>query len=142
MLDDAAQDVFVVVHRRLPTFEWRSTVRTWLYGIVRNVASNRRRSLARKGETTSLQSEPPALDPDPHETAQEREAAFFMWHFIEGLDEKKRDLFVLCLLEELSVPEAAEVLTLPLNTAYTRLRRVRAEFRRALAERQGPNDEP
>jgi RNA polymerase sigma-70 factor (ECF subfamily) len=134
-LDDAAQDVFVVVHRRLTTFEGQSTIRTWLFGIVRNVASNHRRSKARKGEEP-IRSDPTATAEDPHASVQEREAAAFVRQFLETLDDKKRDVFVLCVLEELSVPEAAEALSIPLNTAYTRLRRVRAEFRQALLERR------
>src|SRR5882724_509457 len=43
-LDDAAQDVFVVVHRRLPEFEARSTVKTWLFGIVLRVVATHRRT--------------------------------------------------------------------------------------------------
>ena len=51
LLDDAAQDVFVVVHRRLPGYEGRSSLRTWLYGVVRNVAfkQRRRRQQQRRG---------------------------------------------------------------------------------------------
>src|SRR5689334_15233045 len=40
---DAAQDVFLVVHRRLGEFEGRSKVSTWLYGICYRVARDRRR---------------------------------------------------------------------------------------------------
>jgi RNA polymerase sigma-70 factor (ECF subfamily) len=134
-LDDATQDVFVVVHRRLPHFEGRSTMRTWLFGITRNVASNHRRSHARKGEKEAAEEDVAGDDPGPQDVAQDRQAAEFIRGFLRNLDEPKRELFVLCLLEELSVPEAAEALGLPLNTAYTRLRRVRAEFRRALDER-------
>ena len=47
-LDDAAQDVFVIVHRQLPGFRGESTLPTWLFGIIRNVASNQRRGAGRK----------------------------------------------------------------------------------------------
>src|SRR5215471_5211533 len=39
-MDDVVQEVFLVVHRKLPEFEVRSTVRTWLSGIVRRVVSD------------------------------------------------------------------------------------------------------
>ena len=55
---------------------------------------------------------------------------------IAKVEPKKRDVFVLAVLEEFSIPEVAEVLAIPVNTAYTRLRLVRAEFREAL-QRQG-----
>src|SRR5262245_39607962 len=37
-LDDAIQDVFVVVHRKLDTFEGRASIRTWIFGIALRVA--------------------------------------------------------------------------------------------------------
>ena len=43
-LEDAAQDVFTVVHRRLSDFEGRSSVRTWLFGIAQRIAADHRRS--------------------------------------------------------------------------------------------------
>src|SRR5688572_10166351 len=110
LLEDAAQDVFLVVHRRLSEFEGRSTLRTWLFGIVRNVASNRRRTLGRRGGEHPLVDEPVTLEPVPHEIAQERQSAAFVDRFLTGLPEKKRALFVLAVLEEMSVPEVAEAL--------------------------------
>ena len=56
--------------------------------------------------------------------------------FVAGLDDKKRDLFILAVLEEMTIPEVAAALAIPLNTAYTRLRSVRADFERALGSRK------
>ena len=55
---------------------------------------------------------------------------------MSGLDDKKRDLFILAVLEEMTIPEVAAALAIPLNTAYTRLRSVRADFERALGSRK------
>jgi RNA polymerase sigma-70 factor (ECF subfamily) len=55
--------------------------------------------------------------------------------FLETLEPTRRDVFVLVVLEELGVPEVAEVLGIGVNTAYTRLRLARSEFREALARR-------
>ena len=134
-LEDAAQDVFVVVHRRLPTFQHDSSLRTWLFGIVRRVAYRCRRSVKRKGPVAEIEHEPPTSEPGPLERAQDVEAAAFVDGFTSRLDDRKREVFVLGVLEGLSIPEVAEALGVPLNTAYTRLRRARAEFRRALTER-------
>ena len=133
-LDDAAQDAFVVVHRRLAGFRGESSLRTWLFGIVRHVAANHQRGLRRKG----ARQEPLAPDhvspgPGPLERAQDAEAAAFVGAFVAGLDRKKRELFVLAVLEEMSMPEVAAALSIPLNTAYTRLRSLRAAFQGALA---------
>jgi RNA polymerase sigma-70 factor, ECF subfamily len=132
--DDAAQEVFVVVHRRLPEFRGESSVRTWLYGIVRNVASNVRRSQRRKGGLAELQGDEQSEQPDPLRNLETREAADFVQRFLRDLEDHKRDLFVLAVIEQLSMPEVAPILGVPLNTAYTRLRALRSEFQSALAQ--------
>src|SRR5687767_4756436 len=47
-VDDAVQDVFLVVHRRLAEFEGRSAMETWLFGILMRVARDHRRSFKRR----------------------------------------------------------------------------------------------
>lgn len=136
-LDDAAQDVFLVVHRQLPGFRGQSSAQTWLFGIARHVAANHQRRARRKqAPLEPLVAEPPHPDPGPHERAADAEAAAFVEAFLAGLDRKKRDLFILAVLEEMTIPEAAAALSIPLNTAYTRLRAVRADFERALARHE------
>jgi RNA polymerase sigma-70 factor (ECF subfamily) len=134
-LDDAAQEVFLVVYRRLPSFRRESTVRTWLYGIVRNVAANQRRTATRR-EADPLDEALPSASPGPEAHAEDAEAAAFVARFVAALDDKRRDVFVLGVIEELAMPEVAVMIGVPLNTAYSRLRAVRAEFRRALEHRR------
>lgn len=136
LLDDAAQEVFLGVHRRLATFRGDSALRTWIYGVVRNVAHKQRRTLARRG-TTVLETEPVATSKGPAEQVQDAQAAAFVRRFLASLDEKKRDVFLLAVLEELSAPEVAQIVGAPLNTVYTRLRSARAAFRVALEARAG-----
>jgi RNA polymerase sigma-70 factor, ECF subfamily len=131
-LDDAAQEVFLAVHRGLPGFRGEAGLRTWLYGIVHNVAFKQRRTAARKGRAEPLLAEPIGAGPSPDEQAQDAQAAAFVAQFAKSLDDKKRDVFVLALLEGLTIPEVSEILGVPLNTAYTRLRSVRADLRMAL----------
>jgi DNA-directed RNA polymerase specialized sigma24 family protein len=59
-------------------------------------------------------------------------AARFVQAFIERLDDKQRELFTLVMLEAVPVPEVAKMLSIPLNTAYTRLRSARLLFQAAL----------
>jgi len=137
-LDDAIQDVFLVVHRQLAGFRGESTAQTWLYGIARHVASNHQRQARRKqAPLEPLVSEPAHPDPGPHERAADAEAAAFVEAYVAGLDERRRDIFILAVLEEMTIPEVAAALSIPVNTAYTRLRAVRADFERAL-ERHRP----
>jgi RNA polymerase sigma-70 factor (ECF subfamily) len=133
-LDDAAQDVFVVVQRRLGEFEHRSSLKTWLFGIAYRVAGNARRS-ARRHEALALPSEISSSHPGPHELTERAEAAAFVERFLDGVDEAQRAAFTACVLEEMSVPDAAEALGVNVNTLYSRLRAVRAKFLAAAAER-------
>ena len=136
-LDDAAQEVFLTVHRRLIEFRGDSSVRTWLYAIVRNVASNQRRGQRRRGPHEVLGAELHSTAPGPVEHAQDGEAAAFVQRFLESVSEIKREVFVLALIEQMSMPEVARALGIPLNTAYTRLRDARLDFQRALQRQRG-----
>ncbi len=138
-LDDVAQEIFVVVHRRLTEFAGRSTLRTWLSGIVLNVVRHHRRSVARKSPHELSREEPadPALlharGRDPHEAAELAEGTRLLQQILDELDDDKREVLVLAELEELPIREMAEALGLKLNTAYSRLRLARADFDEALA---------
>jgi RNA polymerase sigma-70 factor (ECF subfamily) len=57
------------------------------------------------------------------------------------LDGKKREVFMLAALEEMSVPEIADAIGVPLNTAYSRLREARRDLSRALS-REAAADRP
>ena len=134
-LDDAAQEVFLVVHRRFSEFRGESSVRTWLYAVVRNVASNQRRTQRRRGDHAELPAELKSSGPSPLERAQDRQAATFVEQFVAEQPDHKREVFVLAMLEQMPVPDVAEALGVPLNTVYTRLRNVRLDFQRALRRR-------
>ena len=133
-LDDAVQEVFLVVHRRGHDFQGRSSVKTWLFGIAARVAANFRRS-AKRRPTDSLSPELPADLPDPEQHAARAEATRLVEHFLSKLDDGPRAAFIACVLEELSVPEAAQALGVNANTLYSRLRTARLRFAAALAKR-------
>jgi RNA polymerase sigma-70 factor (ECF subfamily) len=146
-LEDAVQDVFVVVHRKLPEFEGRASLRSWLFGIVMRVAKDHRRSIRRRSPAGKLGLE--AVDPDgvqddrrgPREEAELSDRVRLLHELLQELDETKRTLLVLAELEQMTAPEISEVTGMPVNTVYTRLRAARRAFDEALARRQDPNDE-
>ncbi len=137
-LDDAAQDVFLVVHRRLADFEGRSSIKTWLYGITRRVAKDYRRRASRK-ESGLVSADGPiggtlaTAQNSPGENAARRQAAETLETILAGLEEPRREVFVLAEMEQMTAPEIAEALSLNLNTTYSRLRAARAEFEKAVA---------
>lgn len=137
-LEDATQDVFLTVFRRFHTFDpSRSTIQTWLFGIVIRVASRHRRGQARRWarllpwttrETQSKESERQG----PAEQFAQREAVALLDRLLEELDPPKREMFLLIEVEQLTVPEAAEALEVNLNTAYWRLRSARRAVQQSL----------
>lgn len=136
-LDDAFQDVFVIVHRKLDSFHGPAKLRTWLFEIARRVASHYRRSAGRAGRAEPLD-EAAAISAveNTFDEASRREAASLVLDILGELDDAKRELLVLVELEQVPVPEVATMLDIPLNTAYSRLRLARRAFAAALARRR------
>ncbi len=134
-IDDVVQDAFVVVHRRLGEFEGRSSIKTWVFGILLRVVSDHRRTLRRKGGLAELPHEDllPSTDEGPAESLEKAQAAALVNALLDELDDDKRAVFVLAELEEIPAPEIADVLGIPTNTVYSRLRAAREAFDKALA---------
>jgi len=139
--EDAAQDVFLVVHRRQGSYDARwSRIETWLFGIVLRVAHDYRRSQRRfrlrfdtgADAASALESLSESGD-EPDEVLAKREACALLERVLATLDDRKRAVLVMVDIEGFTVPEAAEALGVNVNTAYWRLRTGRAEFDRALA---------
>jgi RNA polymerase sigma-70 factor (ECF subfamily) len=140
-LDDAVQDVFLVLHRRWGDFQHQSSLSTWIYGILLRVASDHTRRARR--ERARYSPEVPELESSaesPDRLYQQREAAVLLRLALEQLDDKERQMLVLIDLEERSVVEAAEALGINLNTAYSRLRRARQSFEKALRAAQSKRE--
>lgn len=140
--DDVVQEVFVVAHRKLPEFEGRSQVKTWLLKILVRVVRHYFRTQQRKPghRPSSAQGELDILrDPrtrGPSEAAERREAVRVLDRLLSRMDSEKREVFVLAEIEQLSSVEIAEVLGTNINTIYSRLRAARQEFERAVTRFQ------
>lgn len=127
-LEDAAHEVFLIVHRKLAGFDGRSAVTTWLFAIARGVASNRRRGELRRLRRHEGLPEPAPPD-DPSEHVARAQAAAAVARFLAGLGEDQRLAFELVEIEGLKAAEVAELLDLNVNTVFTRLRAARLRFR-------------
>ncbi len=135
-IEDAVQDVFVVVHRRLGDFEGRAAVTTWLFSIARRIASGYRRRT--HGHRTEELVDDPVGTADTFAALSRAQAAATVMSILEGMDEDKRVVFALVELEQMSIPEVASILHINLNTAYSRLRLARAAFEVAVRARVKP----
>ncbi|HLT37458.1 MAG TPA: sigma-70 family RNA polymerase sigma factor [Enhygromyxa sp.] len=132
LLDDAAQDVFIVVHRRWHDYDGRTAFRSWLVGIVRRVASGYRRAGRRlRGRLERIV--PPPSPATVETRLAQREELEWVESFINQLGTRHREVFVLAELEGLTAPEIAETLGIKLNTVYSRLRVARERFRATMA---------
>lgn len=137
-LDDAMQDVFVVVHRRLPEFERRSAVTTWLFAIVVGIARNDRRTRRRRAPETGGEPEVDVLVAAPAERpdrrAEQAQSVRVLLSLLDQLDEDKREAFVLSQLEQMTAPEIAQALSVNVNTVYARIRASIQAFEHAVAQ--------
>jgi RNA polymerase sigma-70 factor (ECF subfamily) len=139
-LDDVVQEVFIVIHSRLHTLEQPDSLRSWIYGVVRRTVSSYRRSQRTKLERESSLAAPSiSSEPTPLELTERAGELRLLMKLLSGLDDAKREVFLLVELDELTVPEAAEALGIPLNTAYSRLRAARLAFEAALARQAIPS---
>lgn len=133
-VDDALQEVFLVVFRRIAEYEDRGLIRAWLFTISRQVASHYHRGVTR-AETRRQGLVLDAAAADLEESLARREAERVVHAFLAELDEPQRMVFYLADVEGLTAPEIAAALAVNLNTVYGRLRLARKRFERALARR-------
>jgi len=139
---DTAQEVFIVVHRKLPEFAGRSKLTTWLYGVCFRVASERRR--ARQAPALGAQEAAAFVGrpPDPSTIAERNQGLAMLERILDRLPDEQRAVFCLFELEGMTGDEIAEALEIPLGTAYSRLRLARTAFSAATAELVGPQPLP
>ncbi len=136
--DDGTQEVFLVASRKLSAIVPDSEKR-FLFSTALRVASTRRRGLKRRREEPRswLGDEEPEpererSEPGPERLAELAGARRELSLILDGMKLEQRAVFVLYELEELSVPEIAELLSVPLGTVSSRLRAAREEFDAAL----------
>jgi RNA polymerase sigma-70 factor (ECF subfamily) len=135
--DDVVQEIFMVIHAKLHTLRQAHSLRSWVYGIVRRTVSHHHRSQRTKaatGAAYALEADAfQPMSPTPLDLTTQNDQVKLLWHLLEKLDPLKREVFILAQLEEMTAPEIAEALEIPLNTAYSRLRAARLAFEEALA---------
>jgi RNA polymerase sigma-70 factor (ECF subfamily) len=130
---DMTQKVFIVVYLKLPAFENRSSLRTWLYRVCLNTASDYRRSAPIRREVTTEPAQIEFLsssEDDARDEAEARRRLATAEGILDKLPEAQRYVFVLFELEEMSGSEIAELLGISVGTVRSRLRLARELFTR------------
>lgn len=139
LIADAVHDVFLVVQRKLGTFDGKVRLTTWLYAIALRVSRRYRARAATEAvklvapplESDETRAEHPAalLTRDDAESQLERgQRLDLARRALAGLAEEKREAFVLACVEQLSAVEIAQITGLPVNTVYSRIRAARRAF--------------
>jgi RNA polymerase sigma-70 factor (ECF subfamily) len=139
-LDDLAQEVFLVVRRKLGSYRGPS-LPAWLYGITRKTVSDyRRRAFMRRllgGMQRSLDASPQLEHASKSEPFDRWEAQRTVRTVLEKMSNVRRTAFVLFEIEGYSGEEIAELEQIPVATVYTRLHHARKDFLRLTAELTG-----
>ena len=133
-LDDVVQEIFLVIHRRLPSFEGRSSLKTWIAAITRNTAKEfvRRKRHQLLGSDVDPDAAP-SLSMSPADRLEAIAAAKLLDRFLDDLPEEQRDVFLLAEVEQMTAEEIGEVLDVNPNTVRTRLRNARMSVQASLA---------
>jgi RNA polymerase sigma-70 factor (ECF subfamily) len=132
-LEDMLQEVFVVVHQRLHTFDGSAQMTTWLFGIcLRVAAAYRRRAWVRREQMVDAVPESVAECGAPDEATASRQARARLSAILDEMELERRAVFVMFELDELPCDEIARMMGVPVGTVYSRLHAARKDFARAL----------
>jgi len=139
---DLSQEVFLTIHNKLHTFKGNSSLKTWIYRITINKASNRIRwwRVRRKRETlsfnalshTSLQLLNLRLSRQtetPEQKCAGNETKEMYHHCLQKLPFKYRVILVMRDLDDMTYEEIAASLNVSLGTVKSRIARGRERLR-------------
>lgn len=135
-VDDKTQEVFVIAYRRFDDFEDRGHgPRAWLFQIVLRIASDARRHKRRHpvDPDGGAAQERESIAPPQADALDRKEQLDLLDRALRSIEVGRRAVLLLHEVEEMTAPEIADVMGIPLNTVYSRLRVARGELEAALA---------
>jgi len=135
VVDDTVQDLFLLVLRRLDDV-LPGSERAFLFAAAIRIATKMVGKGAREmpvGDRVAVPLQPVETAATPETLLADERARQLLMSLLSGLEERQRAVFVMYEIEELTVPEIAEVLDLPVGTVTSRLRAAREDFRARLA---------
>jgi len=129
-VEDLAQEVFIALRRSWPHYDSSRPLRLYLFGVAFRVVSMQRRKRKRELAFASLEIRDGGAGPD--EALQAKQARATVMRALERVPLRRRAVLVMHDLEEVPTAEVAAALSIPLFTAYSRLRKARKELEAAL----------
>jgi RNA polymerase sigma-70 factor, ECF subfamily len=139
-VEDKVQEVFVVAHRRWSDFADRGHgPRAWLFQIALRVASDARRHRRRHpvDPDGGIAQDRASIEPPQAKEVARKQAIDLLDRALASIDLGRRAVLVLHEIEQMTAPEIAKTLDLPLNTVYSRLRVARTELEQEIKRLTG-----
>ncbi len=133
--EDLASEVFLAAFRQRASFRKdTANAAPWLYGIAINLVRHWRRSNVRRRRAycRAAGSSSTWIDPDVDSRVDAERCSTELGWLIGCLSNGDRDVLLLFALAELSYPEIAEALSIPLGTVRSRLSRTRHRLQHQL----------
>lgn len=137
-VEDKVQEVFVIAHRRFGEFEERGHgPRAWLFQILLRVASDARRHRRRHpvDPDGGVAQERQSIEAPQAAHVARKQALDLLDQALACIEVNRRAVLVLHEIEQMTAPDIARTLEIPLNTVYSRLRVARIELDQEIARR-------
>ena len=125
-VDDLAQEVFLVLHRRWAEYDQSRPLRPYLFGVAVRIALANQRKRVREVALGNLELSDEG--PGPEEILSGKETRVLLQAALKRIPLPRRTVLVLHEFERLPATEVAATLSIPLFTVYSRLRKARQEL--------------
>ena len=129
-IEDLAQDVFLALRHSWANYDAERPLRPYLFGIAFRLVSAHQRKTRREVAIGIV--EPDDLRPGPDDVLHAKQARALVLAALERIPLPRRAVLVMRDLDDVSVEQIATVLSIPLFTAYSRLRKARRELESAI----------
>ena len=139
-VEDLVHEIFLVLLRKWDEYDASRAFRPYLFGIALRVAAAHHRRRIQEVPTDEVEAEDQAARPD--QSLQAKQARAIVLGALERLPLPRRAVLIMHDLDEVAMREVAAVLSIPVFTAYSRLRKARKEFEAAVRVIRRETGEP
>jgi RNA polymerase sigma-70 factor (ECF subfamily) len=136
-VEDLAHDVFITAWKKFGEYDRARPIRPWLFGIAYRMASDFRSRAYQHREVPDDDADAASERTPPDGHVERTQARLLVAKALEAIPMERRGVFVMHELEGEGIPQVADALGIPLNTAYSRLRLARKDFAGAVEQLKG-----
>ena len=140
-VDDVAQEAFLAFHRKASSIHTNAERQFLLQSAFRVVLARQRSFSRRREKLEPAFEEFERVHPNPEEEMSHEQDLELLDRLLAAMPLELRMVFTLCEIEQLSIPQAAEILEVPVGTATSRLRRAREVFEKLASRARAAEEE-